>query len=165
MNNMQEFTSLKELVTCSLYITYATVNEDGSPHNSPMFYIPDSKLDKIYIGTHPDSLHANNLARTGKAFGVLFGKIPAGGRGVYFKIENFYEVTKEELPEALKVHNEARAKISKDAITIDYYQEPNPQRMYGGDIIELSMNDTVRNSQGRLEKDIRRIVELDELLS
>lgn len=161
---MEAFESLKEMVFSSRYITYATVNEDGSPHNSPMFYIPSEKLDRIYIGTHPGSLHAKNIVRTGQAFGVLFGRVPAGGRGVYFKIENFHEVTETELPEALRVHNETRARFDKKPLQVEYYQAPNPQRMYVGNIVEISINDAVRNDEGHIVEDVRRVVSVDELL-
>jgi len=160
---MEQFDSLKDLARHSRYATYATVNEDGSPHNSPMFYIPSERFDKLYMGTHPESLHAKNMVRTGQAFAVIFGRTPHGSTGVYFKIENFHEVSEAELPEALAAHNAARALLGKDALPLEYYQSPNPQRMYVGDIVEISTNDAERGSDGRLAKDVRFVIPASDL--
>lgn len=163
---MQEYSSLTDLLYNCRYATYATVNEDGSPHNSPMFYIPDSNLDKIYLGTHPDSLHAKNMARTGQAFAVIFGRLPEGGTGLYFKIEGIHEAADNtELQDALNAHNVARNKIGKKALPIEYYEAPNPQRMYVGNIVEISTNGAKRGDDGRLTKDTRFTIEPSELIA
>ena len=162
---MDKYNSLYDLLDRSRFATYATVNEDGSPHNSPMFFIPSAKLDKIYIGTHPESLHAKNIARTGKAFAVIYGITQEGGVGLYFKIDNFHEANDDiQLGEALKAHNDARKKIAKAPILVEFYKTPNPQRMYVGDIVEISKNGIERSSDGYVTKDTRHIVEASELI-
>lgn len=164
--HMYEYESLSDLLHKSRFATYATVNEDGSPHNSPMFFIPSAKLDKIYMGTHPDSLHARNITRTGRAFAVIYGITPEGPKGIYFKIENFHEVASDlELAEALLAHNNARKKFAKGPIAIEYYKTPNPQRMYVGDIIEISKNGVERGTDGYLSKDTRHTLEASELIA
>lgn len=160
---MNEFESLKDMVRLSRHIVYATVNEDGTPHNSPMFYIPNATLKKVYMGTHPDSLHAQNIRRTGKAFGVVTGIVSGKGRGLYMRIDHFHEAMEDELIEALDAHNTARARLGKERLTTDYYQAPNQQRMYVGNIVELSVNDVIRDSQGYIEQDIRCAYNSDEL--
>lgn len=162
---MEDFSSIKDLAQNSRYIVLATVNEDGTPHNSPLFYIPSEKLDKIFMGTHPQSLHARNITRSGEAFGVIFGRVPDGGRGIYLKINNFREVSDDELPNALHTHNNARSKIGKEPIQIEYYKKTSPQRMYVGDIVEISVNDAVRDDQGRLIQDVRKLIDASQLLT
>ena len=56
----------KELITTSRHISIATVNEDGSPHNSPVRFLYDPKLEYIYWGSHPDSIHSKNITKTGQ---------------------------------------------------------------------------------------------------
>lgn len=162
--NMQDYSSLSEMANTSRYVTFATVNEDGSPHNSPMFYIPSHNFDKIYMGTHPDSLHARNISRTGQAFAVIFGQTPEGGAGIYFKIVNFHEVDESELPRALEMHNGARARLGKAPLLIDYYRSPNPQRMYVGDIIEISTNGVVRGGDGKISRDTRDVISPEDII-
>lgn len=38
----------KELIHTSRYISFATTNADGSPHNSPVRFFYDEKLEYIY---------------------------------------------------------------------------------------------------------------------
>jgi general stress protein 26 len=162
---MHEFESLKDLLNNSRYAVYATVNEDGSPHNSPLFFIPSDDLKKLYIGTHPDSLHARNFERNGRAFAVIFGQTNEGGKGLYFKLEGMHLTkNKEELEEALNANNQVRAKFGKEPLAIDYYQAPSQQRMYVGDIVEITSNSVERDSQGKLVRDTRSTVDISELL-
>lgn len=162
---MDEYELLSDLLHESKIAIYATVNEDGSPHNSPLFFIPSAKLDKIYIGTHPESLHARNIARTGQAFAVIYGRTSEGLKGLYFKIENFHEVADDlELNEALLAHNNARKKLAKPPLIVEHYKTPNPQRMYVGDIVEISKNAAERGIDGRIIKDTRHILKASELI-
>jgi len=56
----------KELITTSRHVSIATVNEDGSPHNSPVRFLYDQNFEYIYWGSHPESTHSKNITRTGK---------------------------------------------------------------------------------------------------
>ena len=163
--HMDEYKSLSDLLNKSRIAIYATVNEDGSPHNSPMFFIPSAKLDIIYMGTHPESLHARNITRTGQAFAVIYGRTSEGLKGLYFKIENFHEVADDiELVKAVQAHNDARKKFAKPPIPVEYYKTPNPQRMYVGDIVEISKNAMERGKGGYITRDTRHTLEASELI-
>lgn len=157
---MSNSPALKELLNTSRYITYATVNEDGSPHNSPLFFIPSKSLNRLYIGTHPDSLHAQNMIRTGQAFGVIFNTTS----GLYFKLDNCHEAKDEELDEALKAHNDTRAQLGKTSLEKSYYEAPNPQRMYICDIMEISTNDVERDTNGHIARDTRHAISTRDLV-
>ena len=161
---MTGYTDLKDLLINSRYAVYATVNEDGSPHNSPLFFIADQNLERVYIGSHPDSLHARNIVRTGKAFAVLLGRTAEGGRGLYLKINKFHEVRDEkELKTALAVHNAARARFNKKPLPIEFYMGSNEQKMYAGDIVEVSSNGTERDANGRIIRDTREVIDRTRL--
>lgn len=159
-----EYSNVKELYQESLFATYATVNDDGSPHASPMFYIPSADGTRLYMGTQPDSLHARNMTRTSQAFATVYGRLPAGMRGLYFRLENCHEAADSELAEALAAHNAARQRIGKPALPREYYETPNPQRMYICDIAEISTNDVMRQPDGFIRKDTRMVISASDLL-
>lgn len=62
----------KELIYTSKHIAFATTNVDGSPHNSPMKFVYDEKLEHIYWDSNVETLHSQNILRTGQIFAVLF---------------------------------------------------------------------------------------------
>src|SRR5258708_32021062 len=92
----------KELLSTARHACMATVNEDGSPHNTPFRFLYDPKLEYIYWGSHPDSMHSLNINRTGKIFVVLYDIKEKGG--LYMKCENAHAVNGDELKKALEVH-------------------------------------------------------------
>ena len=143
----------KELITTSRHISIATVNEDGSPHNSPVRFLYDPKLEYIYWGSHPDSMHSKNIIRTGKIFCALYDRVERGG--VYIKAENAHELSDKELEEALKIHNTFRLKEGSDKLELSYYTGDSPQRMWGAKITNFWVNYADRGEDGHLIKDGR----------
>lgn len=154
----------KELLKTIRHIALATVNEDGTPHNTPLFFIYNSDFSKLYFGSHPDSLHCKNIVRTGVGYAVVFDSKEWGQGGLYLTLKNAHEVTAEELSEALKVHNEARARWDKEPLDIDYYQSPNPQRMYVADITKIERYGVERNEVGLVIKEGRIEISPQELI-
>lgn len=150
-----EYPDIKTLYEQCKYVTFSTVNEDGSPHGSPMFFIPSADAKKLYMGTHPQSLHAQNMLRTGQAFATIYGRLPDGMRGLYFRLINCREAVGAELDEALKCHNIARAKISKPPLEKQFYETPNSQRMIICDVAEITTNDVTLRQDGRIDIDFR----------
>jgi general stress protein 26 len=53
----------KALLGTVWFATMATVNEDGSPHNTPFLFLRAKDLSRIYWGSHPNSLHSKNIVR------------------------------------------------------------------------------------------------------
>jgi len=161
---MIDYKNLNRIVTGLRFVTYATVNKDGSPHSSPMFFIINAGLTRIYMGTHPDSLHAKNIQRTGQAFATMFEDL-GHGDGLYFKIENFHMAEGEaELNESVQAHNARRSELGKDDLPIEFYKDPNPQRMFVGDIVEISTNDVEKNREGHITIDTRTAIIPEKLL-
>jgi hypothetical protein len=153
----------KELMLTSRHISLATVNEDSSPHNSPVKFLYDPEIENIFWGSHPESIHSRNITRTGQVFAVLFDRKEQGG--LYFKCENAHQLSGQELEIALKIHNESRLKDGKDTLPLSYYTGDNPQRMWGARITNLWVNGAARDENGRLLKDTRMEVSAKDLLS
>jgi hypothetical protein len=133
----------KELIHTSRHIALATTNADGSPHNSPMRFLYDEKLE--------------NILRTGQLFGVLFDRIEFGG--VFMKCEGGHILEGKELEVGLEITNSARAKEGKEKITLDYYAGGSIQKMWSAKITNLWINMPVRDENGHILRDER--VELD----
>jgi general stress protein 26 len=79
VNNERLFKARKILKNC-LYATIATVCEDGSPWNSPVFICSDSKL-VLYWASAIESQHSKNIIRDGRVFLVLFDSHDSWGEG------------------------------------------------------------------------------------
>jgi hypothetical protein len=155
----------KKLLKTVRHAAYSTVNEDGTPHNSPLMLIYNEDLTKLYVGSYSESLHCKNFVRTGKAFAVLFDSFTKGQGGVYITGTNAHECEGDELVEALRVHNTFRAKHSSQPIDISYYQAVKPsQRMYGIDIDRIEIYSVVRDSEGLVVSEARVPVEAKALL-
>ena len=152
----------KELMFTSRHISIATVNEDGSPHNSPLRFMYDPKLENIFWGSHPDSIHSKNIKRTGQVFCALYDRIERGG--LYIKCENAHELSGKELEEALKIHNSFRAKEGSDSLMLSYYTGDSPQRMWKAKITNFWVNYADRGADGHLIKDGRTEISAKDLL-
>lgn len=153
----------KVLIKTARHGTMATVNKDGLPHNSPFYLMLDEKLEHVYWGSHPDSLHCQNVIRTGQLFVVVYDMMEKGG--LYLQCESGHELAGEELIEGLRVHNKVRARDEKEPIPLEYYStDVSPQKMYGADITKLWVNSAERGAEGFIVKDFRYEVSRQQLL-
>ena len=153
----------KELLATSKHAAIATVNEDGSPHNTPVYFMYDSKLEYFYWGSHPESIHSLNILRTGKIFIVLYDAIKRGG--LFIKGEDVHAVSGEELKEALNIHNLFRIKEGSEPLEISYYEGNNPQRMWKAKMTNFWVNYAEKDTNGHLAKDGRQEITAKDLLS
>jgi Pyridoxamine 5'-phosphate oxidase len=53
------------------YIVLGTIDEDGTPRTSPVFFTPHG-YEHLYWVSHPDTHHGHNLARDDRVSGVVF---------------------------------------------------------------------------------------------
>lgn len=150
----------KELIYTSKHISFATTNVDGSPHNSPVRFFYDEKLQNIYWSSNVKALHSQNILRTGQMFGVLFDRIEFGG--VYIKCIDGHILEGEELKVGVEITNSFRTKEVKEKVTIDYYSGDSIQKLWSAKIASLSINIAVRDENGFILRDER--VELDRKL-
>lgn len=159
----QQIERAKELLTTIRHAAMATVNEDGSPHNTPFKFMHDSALTRIYWGSHPESQHSLNVARTGQIFIAVYDAHERGG--LYIRAEGGHPLRDEELDEALAVHNALRAAEGKTAIELSYYAGGSPQRMYSADITNLWVLGTERDEQGMLVREYRLEIQASDLVA
>jgi hypothetical protein len=152
----------KELLRTVRHAAMATVNEDGSPHNSPFLFLHDAALTRVYWGSHLASQHSLNVLRTGNVFVVVYDALERGG--LYIRAGEGRIAEGDELDEALAVHNAYREREGKSRLERGYYADENGQRMWLADISGLWVNDTERNTEGLIVKDFRREVSADDLL-
>jgi len=142
------------------HAAYATVNQDGTPHNSPLMLIYNEDLTKLYIGSYSDSSHCRNMLRTGLAFAIIFDSFVKGQGGVYITGINAHECEGDELIEALRVHNTVRAKHGSKPIDVSFYQAAKPsQRMYSIDIAKIEFYSAVRGADGHIASEARVEIE------
>lgn len=150
---------IRNLLQEICHVAIATVNEDGSPHNTPVFGGIDNQL-RIYWALHPNSMHSQNIARTGQAYIVLFDSIgPGGGLFINAKAK---EVEQGEFDQALKMFNEARAKRGRDIVGADKFTD-SVQRLYVAEPLETWVNLAERNEQGNVIRDYRHEISLNDL--
>jgi hypothetical protein len=153
----------KELIHTSRHISLATTNADGSPHNSPVKFLYDEKLENIYWDSNVETLHSQNILRTGQIFAVLFDRMENGG--VYIKCEGGHILDGKELEVGLEIANSSRAKEGKDKIDLDYYSaEGSVQKMWSVKITNLWINMPVRDENGFILRDERVELERNILL-
>lgn len=153
----------KELLKTVRHAAMATVNEDGSPHNTPFRFLYDPKLEYIYWGSHPESVHSLNIIRTGQIFVVLYDAIQTGG--LYIKAENGHVLKGEELKKALAVHNAARLKEGSQPLELTYYTGANSQQMWSAKITNFWVNGSVRDANGLIIRDDRQEITAKDLLN
>lgn len=151
----------KELLKTVQNAAMATVNEDGSPHNTPYFFMYDNSLTHVFWGSHPDSQHSQNVARTGQLFIVLYEADKGGG--LYIQADEGHTTEGAELEAALTVHNNFRAKNGKDPLPLSYYHT-GPQCMYMATVRKLWVNASERNADGRVIRDVRHEITQEDLL-
>ncbi len=147
----------RELIHTSRHVSLATSNADGSPHNSPVKFLYDERLENIYWDSNVEALHSQNILRTGQVFAVLFDRMENGG--VYMKCEGGHMLDGNELEVGLDIVNASRAKEGKESISLDYYSAGSVQKMWSAKIVNLWINMPVRDEKGYILRDER--VELD----
>lgn len=153
----------KELLKTVTFATMATVNNDGSPHNTPFYFLHDEKLQFIYWGSHPESEHSKNVLRTGKIFVVLYDAFKTGG--LYIRAENGKPLDGAELDEALNIHNQFRAKEHREPLKRDFYTGESPQRMWSAETKTFWINGIVENAEGLIIRDVRYQITAEDLLT
>lgn len=153
---------VRHMLATGRHATMATVNADGSPHNSPFYLITDDTLQHVYFGSHPQSMHVQNVVRTGQLFVVMYDLMRGGG--LYIQAEHGHQLQGDELVRALGFHNARNKRDGKKIIDLSYYQQgDNPQRMYGADITKMWVNFAERDPQGFIIRDYRHEVTPQDL--
>lgn len=142
------------------HISLATVNDDGSPHNTPVFaaFGPDLRL---YWVSSPASRHSHNIARSGQVFAVAFDSMQSGG-GIYLQA-TARALSEPELTSALTVYNERRKDLLREKLPPEFFNEQGIQKLYCATPQQIWINHSQKDEQGRVIHDERVAVTLADL--
>lgn len=135
------------------HIPLATVNDDGTPHNTPVFMAFDDRLQG-YWASHRETRHSRNIIRDGRVFLVVFDSREGHG-GVYIEAT---AVPLEDLREAergLGVLRQARQELGGTLGDVSDYSGYAGQRIYRAEPLKIWVNQSERNGQGVIIRDRR----------
>lgn len=152
----------KALLKKVRHAAMATVNADGTPHNTPFHYIIDSAKEHLYWASGPETVHQQNLARTGQAFIVIYE--PGTGGGLYLQGVNAHELTGAELEQGLEVWNAKRAEEGRGPLTTDFFGNASPQHMCRVDLVKFWVNHSERDGKGNIIRDVRTEISREDLI-
>lgn len=153
----------KEIIKTAMHASMATVNVDGSPHNTPFFITLDENLEHVYWSSHPQAQHSKNIEHSGQLFVVAYDMFKGGG--VYMECWNGHALSGDELETGLQAVNSKRQKYGKDALDASNYQSNSPQRLYGAEITTFWVPLSERDTNGNVLRDYRHKISREELLS
>lgn len=141
----------------------ATVNTDGSPHNTPLFVALSVDLRFIYWSSNVAAQHSQNLARDRRAYFVFYE--PNAGGGLYLPVTDTAVATGDELALGLTAYNTARlANGKKQPLLTQAFDPPSLQRLYRATIESFSVNLSERDKNGQIVRDYRHIISVEQLL-
>jgi len=93
----------REVLDGIRYLVLGTVDEDGTPRTSPVFFTPHGYED-LYWVSHPETHHGHNLARDHRVSGVVFdSSLPPGQSDAVYVTGTAREIAGDELAEHLPV--------------------------------------------------------------
>lgn len=150
----------KELVQTVRHVPLATVNEDGSPHNTPVFAAFDDEVT-MYWASSPQAQHSQNIAQTGQVFLVLFDSMEQGG-GLFIQA-TARQLHDNELEPALKIFNSKRQALLRETVPREYFVDDAPQRLYRAEPIKLWVNLATSDEAGHIIEDTRHEIKLTDL--
>jgi hypothetical protein len=150
---------IREVLAHVRHIAIATVNMDGTPHNSPVFSAYNNQLEFVWA-SHPESVHSQNIARTGHAFIVVFDSVDKGG-GLYIEADA-KEVLPAQLQSALATFNMRREQLLKEVIPASVFT--GTQQLYCAKPQKIWINMAERGTDGRIVQDHRYEVKVSDII-
>lgn len=153
----------KGLLDTVRHIALATVNEDGTPHNTPLFFAYDDNFEKIYFVSRPDALHSKNMLRDGNAFAVIYDSNEFKG-GIYITINNSRIPNGKELDEALKKYHARCDKFDIDVLPDNFHSANSDYRLFIGDVSKIEIYSSKEDKNNRLKQECRKEISAEELL-
>lgn len=139
------------------HVAIATTNADGTPHCSPVFMVFDAQLHGLW-SSDPQSLHSQNIERTGQAFLVLFN--PTRGGGLYIQARA-KRVGESELEQAYTTYRSSGHPVGD----LSSYAGTGVQRLYQAVPEKAWVNQSEKDAQGVIVRDRRIEIPLDQLTS
>ena len=149
----------KELLSKVRHVALATVNEDGTPHNTPLFFAFDEELKRLFFVSRAESLHTKNFVREGRAFAVLYDSNEFHG-GLYLTIENGRKLEDEQLDDAYKIYMARCKEFDIDVLPEDFYLSDDGYNLYAGDISKIESYSSEEDSNKKLVREWREEIKL-----
>lgn len=85
--------------------------------------------------------------------------------GVYSKAEKAHELASEELEAALEVLNQKQVQEQRPLLCREDYSQESPQRVYGAQVVGFWVNATERGTDGKIIRDRRYEIKVEELMA
>lgn len=152
----------RELLAEIHHVAVATVNDDGSPHNSPVYMAFDRALHG-YWASHPASLHSRNIARDGKVFLAIFDSRQGHG-GLFIEAEADVLSDKAEVAAALATLTLLKERLHGAMGGPEAYADDAPQRLYRAVPRRLWVNQSEKNVDGVVVRDRRYEITITDLI-
>jgi hypothetical protein len=159
----QQIAAAAGLLNDTMFAALATVNADGTPHNTPLFFMHDEDLSHVYWGSRTDTLHSANIERTGRMYMVVYDSVKYMRGGLYITGIEARRLMGTELDEGIRVQNANRAKFNKDPLPRSYY-ENNSQALYRASVEKIEIHVVNRDQEGRVASEVHHTVSPHELL-
>jgi general stress protein 26 len=154
----------KHLLNSVRNAAMATVNDDGSPHNTPFHYIIDERRESIYWVSSPESQHSKNIVNRKQLFIVIYES--NAPEGLYLEAVDAHELyEKTEIQTGLEVWNAQRTAEGKGSIDVTLVTGESPQRMYRTKLVRFWVNESQKDGKNHIIRDYRREIKKEELVN
>ncbi len=157
----RRITRAKELIADIHHVPLATVNEDGSAHNTPVFMAFNDQLTGFW-SSHPETLHSHNIARDPRIFLVVFDSREGHG-GLFIRALAQVIEDEAEVKRALKLLTRLKEPMDSRMGKATDYLMPDGQRLYKAVPVQLWINMSQRDERGVIVRDYRYEVALSDL--
>ena len=154
-----------KIINKIIYITIASVSNDGQPWNSPVYSGFDEELN-FYWSSDKDGQHSKNIRENGKAFLVIYDSTApeSTGEGVYIQAEAHELGKNDEIQVARRATQTRKGQL--DELSEKEYEKFSGsavRRVYKAIPNKAWMNDVELDKNGKYVRDIRVVVPLDLL--
>lgn len=153
----------KELLKTVRHIAMSTVNEDGTPHNTPLFFAFDESIKRLYFASRPDSLHCINLLRTGVGYAVVYNSNEFMG-GIYLTVDNCRIAADKELGIGLKCYLNRCDEFGIDVLPPEFHLK-SEYRLFMCDVSKIEIYSSEVDASQYLKQETRREISAKELSS
>jgi hypothetical protein len=162
-DKQQRIQNVLDLLEDTAAAALATVNANGTPHNTPVFAAFDADYNMIWA-SHTASQHSQNIARVPQVFIAVFDATCKHGNGLYIEAET--EVITPDHPEfsmVCKTFVQAKKSLGSPEPLEQDFAEPDGQRLYRARPKTMWINYTTKNERGVIVRDQRFRVTADML--
>jgi general stress protein 26 len=152
----------KQLLAEIHHVSIATVNDDGTPHNSPVFMAFDDKLNGFWV-SHPETQHSHNIARDGRVFLVVFDSREGHG-GLFIQAKAVALNSRAEAMHGHEMLKVLKQRFYGTMASTEAYLAPGGQRLYSAKPERFWVNQSSRDQNGVIIRDSRYEISLADLL-